>query len=124
LKWLIDTPGVHLVPVSALYPAGSSAEAYLDSTWILNRRGSSKHWTTNVLHWYSVSNGLMDSFGIADYHLEDSLLATKDHIPTPNSVKLASEVYNTIKRTENVTEHERRLQELEDVYKEQHLDKV
>jgi D-serine dehydratase len=74
------------------------------------------------LHWYSVSNGLMDSFGI-EYHLDDSLLATKDHIPTPNSVKLASEVYKTIKRTENMTEHERGLQELEDVY-EEHLDKV
>jgi hypothetical protein len=97
-------------------------EAYPNSTWILNRRNSSKQWATNVLHWYSVSNRLMNSFGI-EYNTGDSKLATKNRYPTTDSVKLAFDVYNTVARTENVTEHERRLRELQTVY-EAHLQKV
>jgi hypothetical protein len=88
-----------------------------DSTWILNRRASSKQWAINVLHWYSVSNRLMNSFGI-EYHLNGSV--------NPNVTSVPRDPLNigqAIIRAENATEHERRLDELQDVY-QRHLDQV
>jgi hypothetical protein len=96
-------------------------EAHPESTWILNRRNSSKQWATNVLHWYSVSNRLMNSFGM-EYHLNASVDPEKAREPT-NRKMIDLEVKAAIIRAENATEHERRLHELQDVY-ERHLDQV
>jgi hypothetical protein len=98
-------------------------EAYPDSTWILNRRGSSKQWATNVLHWYSVTNRLFQSFGIDYYH--DAAVTAKQE-PSPDTLTqgaLVKEIQKSFARMHNETDHARRLQSLQDVY-EQHLDKV
>jgi hypothetical protein len=96
-------------------------EAYPDSKWILNHRGSSKQWATNVLHWYSVTNRLFRSFGIDYYH--DAAEADTDHNPTLTQGALVKEIQRSFARMHNETDHSRRLQSLQDVY-EQHLDKV
>jgi hypothetical protein len=96
-------------------------ESYPESTWILNRRNSSKQWATNVLHWYSVSNRLMNSFGI-EYHLSGTVNPNKARRPS-NRQNIGPEVDKAIIRAENATEHERRLNELQDVY-QRHLDQV
>jgi hypothetical protein len=93
-------------------------EAYPDSTWILNRRGSSKQWATNVLHWYSVTNRLLNSFGI-DYYF-DAAVAAEQELTQGSLVR---EIQTSFARMHNETDHARRLQSLQDVY-EQHLDKV
>jgi hypothetical protein len=94
-------------------------EAYPDSTWILNRRGSSKQWATNVLHWYSVTNRLFRSFGI-DYNYDAAV--TGEQEPLTQGV-LVQEIQKSFARMHNETDHSRRLQSLQDVY-EQHLDHV
>jgi hypothetical protein len=97
-------------------------EAYPDSTWILNRRGSSKQWATNVLHWYSVTNRLFQSFGIDYYH--DAAAAAEQEPPdTLTQGVLVKEIQKSFTRMHNETDHARRLQSLQGVY-EQHLDKV
>lgn len=96
-------------------------EAYPDSTWILNRRNSSKQWATNVLHWYSVSNRLMNSFGI-EYHLNGTVNSDIPH-KLSNRQNINREVNEAVIRSENETEHERRLDELQDVY-QWHLDQI
>lgn len=99
-------------------------EAYPDSTWILNRRGSSKQWATNVLHWYSVTNRLFQSFGIDYYYdaAEQKPPGTANHPPLTQGA-LVKEIQRSFARMHNETDHARRLQSLQDVY-EQHLDKV
>jgi hypothetical protein len=97
-------------------------EAYPDSTWILNRRGSSKQWAANVLHWYSVTNRLFQSFGIDYYH--DAAVAAEQEPPdTLTQGALVKEIQRSFARMHNETDHARRLQSLQGVY-EQHLDKV
>jgi hypothetical protein len=93
-------------------------EAHPDSTWIINRRGSSKQWATNVLHWYSVTNRLLNSFGIDYYY--DAAVAAEQEL-TQGS--LVQEIQRSFARMHNETDHARRLQSLQDVY-ERHLDKV
>jgi hypothetical protein len=97
-------------------------EAYPDSTWILNRRGSSKQWATNVLHWYSVTNRLFQSFGI-DYYHDAAVTAEQEPPDTLTQGALVKEIQRSFVRMHNETDHVRRLQSLQDVY-EQHLDKV
>jgi hypothetical protein len=97
-------------------------EAYPYSTWILNRRGSSKQWATNVLHWYSVTNRLFQSFGV-DYYHDAAVTAEQEPPDTLKQRALVKEIQESFARMHNEKDHARRLQSLQDVY-EQHLDKV
>jgi hypothetical protein len=97
-------------------------EAYPESTWILNLRGSSKQWATNVLHWYSVTNRLFQSFGI-DYYYDAAVTAEQEPADTLKQGALVKEIQKSFARMHNETDHARRLKSLQDVY-EQHLDKV
>jgi hypothetical protein len=103
-------------------------EAYPDSTWILNRRGSSLQWATNVLHWYSVTNRILNSFGVDYYANNDNTKpSSKNHNAEQRATltqgDLVHEIQTSFARMHNETDHARRLQSLQDIY-QRHLEKV
>jgi len=96
-------------------------ESYPKSTWILNTRDTPQRWATNVMHWYSVTNRFMNSFNLK-YHKDiDEVTIAPKHDLT-NEV-LFKELEKSIARAKDVKEHNRRRDELADVY-EKHTNKV
>lgn len=114
-------------------------EHYEDATWILNTRGTAEQWAVNVLHWYSVTNRLFNSFGIP-YHKD------LEHVPVTTALTsttaltkrrrrrnsdssmssgkhLYAELERSLERAKNQTEHARRKAALIDIY-ERHSAKI
>lgn len=48
--------------------SASAATATTTTVWILNHRSSSEIWAINVLHWYSITNRILNSFQIPYYY--------------------------------------------------------
>lgn len=92
------------------------------AVWILNRRANAEAWATSVLHWYSVSNRILNSFGVP-YHAKypNGTLFTPSHEMTMTG--LEKDLAQSIRRTQNTREHKRRLQALVLTYN-RHLKKV
>jgi hypothetical protein len=102
-------------------------QAHPSSAWILNRRGTSRQWVTNVLHWYSVTRRFMNAFGIEDDNAnsasDNRILGSSNETVVLTEQSLAREIRKSHARIHNETAHEGRRQILEQVY-ERHLQKV
>jgi len=96
-------------------------EHYPKSTWILNARETPERWADNVMHWYSVTNRMMNSFGLR-YHkdIPEITVAPKQDL---NNELLYKELEKSIARAKDVGEHIRRRDELAAEYRA-HTDKI
>lgn len=94
---------------------------YPDAVWILNTRSSSNQWATSVLHWYSIANRLLNSFGLL-YHKDIPETTIAPLEPLSNQ-KLYVALEEAVERANDAKEHERRLRELMEVY-ERHSQQV
>ena len=82
------------------------------TVWILNHRATAEQWATQVLHWYSITNRILNSFQIPYYyyHNDDDNVAKVD---TMTVEMLQQELDTTsFERLHNQTDHQRRLVEL------------
>ena len=90
------------------------------STFILNRRASAHVWADSVLHWYTKTQRLMNSFGM-DYHLNSPpLMVPERNLIQEEVEKCLQDSYALANSTE---EHLRRRNDLVLAY-ERHLQKV
>jgi len=98
-------------------------ESYPKATFVLNTRETPERWADNVMHWYSVTNRFMNSFGLR-YHKDidpaSITIAPKEDL---NNQVLYRELEKSIARAKDVDEHNRRRNELADVYRK-HTEKV
>jgi Sulfotransferase domain len=93
---------------------------YPDAVWILNTR-STKNWSTNVLHWFSVTNRFLNAFHVP-YH-RDLARITPALQEELTSQQLYRELELSLERSQNEEEHKRRLEAVGTIY-EQHTARV
>jgi hypothetical protein len=100
-------------------------EAYPDSIWILNRRDTAQQWADNVLHWFSVTNRILNSFGVpyhSAHHVTAELVRTAP-VDSLGVEELDIELERSLQRANNRTEHDLRRDALVAIY-EGHLRRV
>ncbi|GKY93545.1 hypothetical protein MPSEU_000321900 [Mayamaea pseudoterrestris] len=104
---------------------------YPKAVWILNQRDNAGVWADSVLHWYTVSLRLMNSFGMNyhEYPKQETTAAAQNKFPlmgpqtemTQNDVEVClTDAYDA---AVSLKEHARRRAALESIY-ERHLQKV
>ena len=94
---------------------------YPNAIFILNRRRTPQQWAINVLHWYSVSNRIMNAFGLQYFSEFNS--THPGPVKQITSQNLFQELQKSVDRAESQFEYDRRLKLLVEVY-ERHLDRV
>jgi Sulfotransferase domain len=90
-------------------------DAYPGSTWILNSRETPERWADSVLHWYSVTNRLLNSFGHT-YHEGAAASSTVGLEREVTVEALTRELDVSIRRANDYLAHERRRRLLVDLY--------
>lgn len=97
-------------------------DAYPDAVWILNQRPDARTWASSARHWYSFTVRMLQSFGKA-YYWDDPQVteAPLEDIEDANVVYRSLE--ESFRRAHNETDHERRRDELAEIYT-QHLQTV
>jgi hypothetical protein len=102
---------------------------YPEAIWILNRRENANVWADSVLHWYSISLRLMNSFGLNYHQYPPKESTTQDKFPligpqvdmTEQEVQdCLADAYDTAISKED---HSRRWTELTTIY-DLHLQKI
>jgi hypothetical protein len=89
-------------------------ESYPSSVWILNSRETPERWADSVLHWYSVTNRLLNSFG-ESYHGDTG--STSVGLNREVGVEaLTGELEASIGRAFDTAAHDRRRRLLADIY--------
>ena len=90
-------------------------DAYPASTWILNSRETPERWADSVLHWYSVTNRILNSFGHT-YHEGAAASSTVGLEREVTVEALTRELDVSIRRANAYLAHERRRRLLVDLY--------
>jgi Sulfotransferase domain len=90
-------------------------DAYPASTWILNSRETPERWADSVLHWYSVTNRILNSFGHT-YHEGAAASSTVGLEREVTVEALTRELDVSIRRANDYLAHERRRRLLVDLY--------
>ena len=116
-----DTPFGYFLPQHFALPLLHEADP--NAVWILNSRRDAETWAVNILHWFSRTTRMLNSFGVPYYSdiLLDDVKDTLQQEVTEET--LYSELDRAFARANNATEHERRKQALMDIYKS-HTERV
>ena len=119
-QWDVETadPFAWFIPQHFALPL--IHEHYPQSTWILNVRETPARWADSVLHWYSIANRVMQSFG-HQYH--DGVKPGLGFDREMASSDLYQALESSILRAGDPVQHERRRQVLIEIYRE-HTAKV
>jgi hypothetical protein len=137
LPYLLSSTSSTSSSSSSSSTATATTATTANTIWILNQRSSSAIWATNILHWFSITNRILNSFQIP-YYYHDTENDDKDdddeststattptvHLSTKQTVHtLMEELDTSFERLHNQTDHQRRFVEVQAIY-EYHARKI
>lgn len=114
-----DIPFGYFLPQRFALPILHESDPH--AVWILNTRRDAETWAANILHWFSRTNRILNSFGVPYYTDLGDIKDTLQQEVTEET--LYSELDRALQRANNETEHERRRNALIEIYKS-HSDRI